>query len=734
MSTRVHSAPSKRAKGKAPAQQQQQQDKQQPKQQQSASPSTTAPAASSSAGKKPTHARTTVYRPLLASPFTVTWPTLSASEAEPLLYTLIECLAQQRVEVRAQKQQQQAASDAIEVDAPEEQEAQEQQAQEQAQEEPNVRPPWLHVGINAVNAYLEGLIASSVSAMHQPAQVQAPAQTEDVLMADDQEAQAQPQQSGPGAASSSSAAPPLPPSVTASSNPAPRHRMRYLFVCRADVDPPRLIAHLPMLACTANSVCDPLPVDPASNPSTAASTNAAPAQEGLYLLPLSREAEAKIAYQLKVRRCAALGISEDAPAAVCERFQTLFTTLRSRSTETAAASGSASGPIPSALYPLRAPWLDAAVGVVRMGVAQATDFSNNASSEATGAPASSAANAGSVEAAAASSNRAVAVTLGIPYRAPNIRVLQTSVPSDMNAARARKKDDRKARKAATEAKKKAEGPRAKANGAGGSKGGKEGSRKAKAAILGSGATTRGQNAAKDKGKGKDKAEAGKAAVASGNAKSKANSKSSAQGSAKAAKSAAGKGSDSSASTRLSDSQRRRLRRKRAQENSEGQADGAKITTTVAGRNGQQANGTKGGKAGAKAGSAAKGGDGQGKQGPKQKQAGPTAIKAPGAQQTPVPTAKKAATAKKTSKGGNPGSVAGKKIDSVAVAQPANGALVTITPSTSATSGLGKRKRIEADSSIEKGEPTKRSNALIPAAAKKTSVVSNGNGPATAPAP
>ncbi|KAE8222641.1 hypothetical protein CF319_g4190 [Tilletia indica] len=506
---KTHSGPNRRAKGKT--------QQSAPGTGTSASTTKQTPAASTASttaqASTTSHPRTAVYRPLLASPFTVTWPTLSLADAEPLLHTLLEILVEHRIQLRdppakvtpkkKDKKKKAAAADpdpdAIEVDVAED--------QPQEEEPPCVRPSWLHVGINAVNQSVEQSIATSVSDMHKDSKAASNLIAESGSTADATMSGTEPESADVAAAAADPTSPTSLP------------KMRFLFVCRADVDPPRLVAHLPMLTCTLNAI---------SSSSSSSST------QGLcILLPFSRDAELKIATQLKIRRCAVLGISEDAPSSALERLDGVLGTLRSRD----AGGSSAGGQGTSALSPLRAPWLDAAVTVARSSI---PTTSGGTTSD------------GSAAGPSETPNRSLPVTFGIPYVSTSINNLTTSVPSDMNAARTRKKESRKGRKAAVALKKETEGQRK--NGAM-----KVGARSAKAEVLG-----------KETGKGKGGAQT-KKKDAQGNkgtatAKGKASEK---PKNGTAPKSAAG-----STGAKLSESQRRRLRRQRLAEAQAGEKEKA----------------------------------------------------------------------------------------------------------------------------------------------------------------
>ncbi|KAE8255830.1 hypothetical protein A4X13_0g2900 [Tilletia indica] len=589
---KTHSGPSRRAKGKT----------QQSAPGAGASASTTkqTPAASTTTttaqASTTSHPRTAVYRPLLASPFTVTWPTLSLADAEPLLHTLLEILVEHRIQLRdppakvtpkkKDKKKKAAAADpdpdAIEVDVAED--------QPQEEELPCIRPPWLHVGINAVNQSVEQSIATSVSDMHKDSKAASNLIAESGSTADATMSGTEPESADADAAAADPTSPTSLP------------KMRFLFVCRADVDPPRLVAHLPMLTCTLNAI---------SSSSSPSST------QGLcLLLPFSRDAELKIATQLKIRRCAVLGISEDAPSSALERLDGVLGTLRSRD----AGGSSSGGQGTSALSPLRAPWLDAAVTVARSSIPTTSggSTSDGSAAEGSGTP-----------------NRSLPVTFGIPYVSTSINNLTTSVPSDMNAARTRKKESRKGRKAAAALKKEAEGQRK--NGAM-----KVGARSAKAQVLG-----------KETGKGKGDAKKKKEAQGSkgtATAKGKASEKSK---NGTATKSAAG-----SAGAKLSESQRRRLRRQRLAEAQAGEKEKAtepqqKTKQITAGKKQGTANakgdkkGPNGGETSAKEKGKQKGSEPNGKKADTTGKKGTAPAPAPAAQQdkTTTPSQSKAAKQK-----------------------------------------------------------------------------------------
>lgn len=69
-----------------------------------------------------------------------------------------------------------------------------------------------------------------------------------------------------------------------------------VFVCRSDLDPPKLVAHLPLLACAVNAVCY----------STAGKAEERPE---LRVVPLPEGAEALISQALGLRRCGILALA-----------------------------------------------------------------------------------------------------------------------------------------------------------------------------------------------------------------------------------------------------------------------------------------------------------------------------------------------------------------------------------------------------------------------------------------
>lgn len=107
-----------------------------------------------------------------------------------------------------------------------------------------------------------------------------------------------------------------------SSAPLP---LSLVFVCRSDLDPPKLASHFPMLTCALNAVCHP----------TSKEGDAA------LLVPLPTGAEIMLAKALGLRRCAALGIATGSLPQ--EASRALFARIAD-----------------AGLRPLRADWLDTA--------------------------------------------------------------------------------------------------------------------------------------------------------------------------------------------------------------------------------------------------------------------------------------------------------------------------------------------------------------------------------------
>jgi ribonuclease P/MRP protein subunit POP3 len=94
---------------------------------------------------------------------------------------------------------------------------------------------------------------------------------------------------------STAAAPSAPPSPSSDAG------AQYLFVTRADVDPPALLAHVPLLVQTYNAS-----LSSASSHAAAAAGAAGAAEAALHLLALPAGAEALLGAALGVRRCSAV--------------------------------------------------------------------------------------------------------------------------------------------------------------------------------------------------------------------------------------------------------------------------------------------------------------------------------------------------------------------------------------------------------------------------------------------
>ncbi|ETW86993.1 hypothetical protein HETIRDRAFT_308446 [Heterobasidion irregulare TC 32-1] len=79
-----------------------------------------------------------------------------------------------------------------------------------------------------------------------------------------------------------------------------RPPIRAVFVCCADIDPPALVAHLPQLIATCNSIST------SSDPKAASSSS-------IKLVPLSKGAELALAKAIGLRRAAVLAIDDSLP-------------------------------------------------------------------------------------------------------------------------------------------------------------------------------------------------------------------------------------------------------------------------------------------------------------------------------------------------------------------------------------------------------------------------------------
>ncbi|KAG8697500.1 hypothetical protein FRC09_007816 [Ceratobasidium sp. 395] len=99
------------------------------------------------------------------------------------------------------------------------------------------------------------------------------------------------------------------PTLAHEVRPTPRPRLRAVLVCRSDIDPPLLIAHLPILVATCNSS---LPTDSAD-------------KEFVKLVVLPMGAEHSLAEVTGLRRVAVMALDAEAPG--LERLEPLFSAL-----------------------------------------------------------------------------------------------------------------------------------------------------------------------------------------------------------------------------------------------------------------------------------------------------------------------------------------------------------------------------------------------------------------------
>lgn len=183
--------------------------------------------------------------------------------------------------------------------------------------------------------------------------------------------------------------------------------VRILFVCRHDVDPPALVAHLPLLSCAANAVSSVSSDGPKSNSSADASD---PPSLPLLLVPLPQSSEQALAPALGLRRCAVLALTSAVPEALLAPLLKLITS-----------------PEVGALEPPRAPWLETALS-------QPTSLAPSLLS-ALGATSSGRKQDGKTE----------AVEEGTTIVPVHIKHIRTFAPVDMNGMKARKKAVRTAR-------------------------------------------------------------------------------------------------------------------------------------------------------------------------------------------------------------------------------------------------------------------------------------------------
>lgn len=201
-------------------------------------------------------------------------PIVSPVDAQPILYTLLDVLRHPSVQpfIRAQDKDPRSMTKGQRRRARRSKEQEQEQAQVQKMELDTEagpsRPPPLVYGINSVTRRLEKMIADKAAA--------------------------------------------------AASN----DDLDVVLVCRADLDPPKLAAHFPLLACSVNAVCYP----------------SEGGKRSLRVIPLPEGAELLLADALGVRRCGALALST-------ERLPVESLTARIDEAN---------------VQPLRASWLDAA--------------------------------------------------------------------------------------------------------------------------------------------------------------------------------------------------------------------------------------------------------------------------------------------------------------------------------------------------------------------------------------
>lgn len=257
--------------------------------------------------------RKQVFKQVLASPLTVNWPTLSAVDAQPILYTLLDVLKQMQ-------QQQSTATSSLRS----EKTLRSRSSRQERKKARIIRA--IEKGKLAILDDTEASGSASAGAM-------------DVDMA------------GPSIPSGSSLTIGI-NSVTTRLELMIQHEtvrrrgqktgassqdiaatqeqgLDLVFVCRSDVDPPKMIAHFPMLTCAVNAIV---------NPQDEGSDTRRP----LLLIPLPAGAEQLLAKALNVRRCAILGLST-ASLPQMDSLSALFNRIKEVNLE-----------------PLRAPWLESA--------------------------------------------------------------------------------------------------------------------------------------------------------------------------------------------------------------------------------------------------------------------------------------------------------------------------------------------------------------------------------------
>ncbi|CAO1615753.1 unnamed protein product [Parajaminaea phylloscopi] len=218
--------------------------------------------------------RKTVYKQVLGSPLTVNWPEVAPADAQPILYTLLDVLrhpslasrSRRRVESNAEDRRnlsrsqrriaRRSKSDRDVVQGEVSKHEQEQSVVETTSMDvdvPETQPKALVVGLNTVTRHLEDEISyQSSNSKTAPGEVV---------------------------------------------NPQQSHPLDLIFICRADLDPPRLVAHFPLLTCAVNAVCHP-----AAGLDQEATT-------ALRIVPLPEGAEHLLAGALELRRCGVIGLS-----------------------------------------------------------------------------------------------------------------------------------------------------------------------------------------------------------------------------------------------------------------------------------------------------------------------------------------------------------------------------------------------------------------------------------------
>lgn len=177
-----------------------------------------------------------------------------------------------------------------------------------------------------------------------------------------------------------------------------------VLVCRSDLDPPKLVAHIPLLACSVNAVCFP-----ASRPGGRA----------LRVAPLPEGAEALLADALGVRRCGAVGLSSEKLP-----LHDLMTRIQEAN-----------------VAPLRANWLDAAA---QCALSTRTKLAR---------PAGAMAPATATTSNSSGEDESEGEELRFEAR-PNVISVATTAPVNLNAVKLAKKHTRQEKKEWRKAKRK----------------------------------------------------------------------------------------------------------------------------------------------------------------------------------------------------------------------------------------------------------------------------------------